>query len=235
MQHMILNTAQRVLEQCFFDFASRTMPSILMKRNWDCAASVELTKWTRLFSTKKGRVNLQVVRPQIDNDDLSELLVIVSKLRRTAVHRLPVTARGVSQFLDSAVKLANLLGETSRAGQLEELWSDVNSKVNAMELNKNVLEDTVTRELQDIQQKREELDRLEAELTQGMLKDDLDNKTLIGQLLEDSLQGIFSKGKKKEEVGDKEKDDDDEDNDEEGEEEEDEEDDNEGEGEEEYG
>jgi hypothetical protein len=78
-----------------------------------------------------------------------------------------------------------------RAAQLEELQSDVDSKIKAMELNKNVLEDTASSKLQDIQRQREELDRMEAKLIEETLQQDLDNKALIGQLLEDSVRGIF--------------------------------------------
>ena len=57
-----------------------------------------------------------------------------------------------------------------------------------MELNKNVLEDTVSCRLREIQEKREELDRMEAEVIRKMLRDDMDNKLLIGQQLDNSVQ-----------------------------------------------
>ncbi len=91
------------------------------------------------------------------------------------------------------MRLAQILHDNLRATQLEEVLSEVDSKIEAMELNKNVLEDTASHKLQEIQRRREELDRLEAELIQRMLQDDLDNKALVAQLLEDSVRGIFAK------------------------------------------
>jgi uncharacterized protein (DUF342 family) len=84
-----------------------------------------------------------------------------------AVHRLPTMAGGISRLLKAAVELTQILQDDWRAAQLEELRSEV---INAMEMNENLLEDTVSRNIRQIQQKREELDRIEAELIQGMIK-----------------------------------------------------------------
>jgi len=172
------------------------MPSVLREKKWDCPAAAELTQWTKIFRNKAGKLRLHTLPMDHATEEVQALLIEVSKLRHTAVHRLPTTARGVCELLGSAVKLAQILQDNLRAAQLEELLSDVKSKVEAMELSKNVLEDTVSRELEEIQRKREELDRMEAKLIQGMLKDDMDNKALIGQLLEESVRGIFSKEKR---------------------------------------
>lgn len=201
-QHMILNKAQQVLEEYCFDFATTSMPLILQEKRWDCPAAVELTQWTKIFQTRKDKLRLHTVPTDFGTKEMKELLTTVSNLRHTAVHRLPTTARGVSQLLESAMKLAQILQDDLRAAQLEELWCDVNSQIKAMELNKNVLEDTVSGKLQDIQRKRGELDRMEVELIQGMLKDDMDNNALIGQLLGDSIRRIF--GKREEEADKKE-------------------------------
>lgn len=185
-QHLILNTAQQILEECCFSFASISMPSVLQQKRWDCSTAGELTQWTKLF--RKGKDRPYTAALDFKN---KELLKEVSNLRHTAVHRLPTTARGVSQLLKSATVFAQYLQDGLRAAQLEELQSDVDSKIKAMELNKNVLEDTASSKLQDIQRQREELDRMEAKLIEDILREDLDNKALIGQLLEDSVRGIF--------------------------------------------
>jgi len=170
-----------------FDFATTSIPVVLQEKGWDCPDAVELTQWTKLFR----RENPRYYTPAIEFKD-KELLKMVSNLRHTAVHRLPTTARGISQLLDSAMTFAQHLHDDLRAAQLEELQSEVESKIKAMELNKNVLEDTASSKLQDIQRQREELDRMETKLVKEMLQEDVDNKTLIGQLLEDSVRDIFS-------------------------------------------
>lgn len=146
-----------------------------------------------MFRVRDGRLCHPMFPAELGTPEAQGLLMAVSKLRHTAVHRLPTTARGISQLLESALKLARVLGDDWRATQLEELWSDVNSKIKAMELNKNVLEDMASNELRRIHQKRAELDMMEAEVIQKMLTDDMDNKALIGRLLEESVHDIFSK------------------------------------------
>lgn len=176
------------------------MPSVLREKNWDCPMAVELTKWTKLFRKGKGKLTAQTSPIDFASEEAHKTLTAVTRLRHTAVHRLPTTARGISQLLDAAVKLAQALQDNLRAAQLDELRSEVNTQIEALELKKNVLEDTVSTELR---RKREELERMETELIQKMLKDDMCNKTLIGCLLEDSVRRIF-RGEKQNE-GDKEK------------------------------
>jgi len=191
VQHLILTTAQRVLEECCFKFAETWLPSILKSRGWECAEAVELTKWTRLLIKRSGS-DLPVHALKLSGSSLNDVLLSTNKLRHTAVHRLPTTARGVGQLIQSAVKLAETLQNSLRTAQLEELHYEIDSKIKAMELNKNVLEDSLSHELQEIRQQREALDRKEKDLIANMLREDLENKSLIGILLEESVRNIFA-------------------------------------------
>lgn len=120
------------------------MPSVLQEKKWDCPDAVELNQWTKIFRAKPAQSHLQTLSAGLSTKDTRSLLVVISNLRHTAVHRLPTTAKGVSRLLESAVKFTQILQDNFRAAQLEELLSDVNSKLTAMELNKNVLEDTLS-------------------------------------------------------------------------------------------
>ncbi|KAF4878826.1 hypothetical protein CGCSCA1_v002223 [Colletotrichum siamense] len=162
-QHVILTTAQTVLEECCFDFANKTIPDALSERGWDCASAVELTKWARILHKEL---------PQ-------------------AVHRLRTTARGISRLLESAVGLAEALNDVARAAQLEELKSELDGKVKAMEMSKNVLEDRAAAGLEEIRRQREELDRQEKQLVLDMLTEDREYKDLVGKLLVASVKDIF--------------------------------------------
>ena len=193
-QHLILTKAQQVLEECCFDYATVSMQSVLRDKKWDCPAAVELTQWTKILRKRK-HFRRESLALEVGGAKGGDILTKVSNLRHTAVHRLPTTARGVSQLLEASVRFAQVLQDGLRAAQLEELLSDLNSQIKALELYKNVLEDTASRKLEDIQRRRDELDRMERELIEGMLKDDVDQKVLIGQLLEDSVRDIFSSGK----------------------------------------
>jgi hypothetical protein len=98
------------------------------------------------------------------------------------------------------MKLAEALQDTVRTAQLEDLQYEIDSKIKAMELNKNVLENTLAQELRDIARQREELDRKEKGLIEGMKRDDAENKVLVGVLLSDSVRRIFG-GVEKEKEG----------------------------------
>jgi hypothetical protein len=74
---------------------------------------------------------------------------------------------------------------------VQEIHHEINSKIKAMELNKNVLEDELNTQLREIQRQREELDRKEKDVTVTTLREDMENKTLIGLLLEEAVQKIF--------------------------------------------
>jgi DNA anti-recombination protein RmuC len=184
-----LTAAQHVLEECCFDFGRRLLPKILEDHGWDCAEAVELSIWTRILADASHLLSLHALEAR--GILLKDILSSACNLRNTAVHRLPTTARGISQFVQSALRLAETLQDNHRAAQLEELHHNIDSRIKAMELNKNVLEDTLNSQLQEIQRQREELDNKEKELIATMLKEDHENQSLIGSSLEESVRKIF--------------------------------------------
>jgi hypothetical protein len=60
-----------------------------------------------------------------------------------------------------------------------------------MELIKNALEDQLHSQIHDICRQRQELDKNEREVIAIIVKEDLQNKTLIDRLLEESVRDIF--------------------------------------------
>ncbi|KXH43077.1 hypothetical protein CSIM01_01831 [Colletotrichum simmondsii] len=190
-QHDILTTTQRVLEECCFDFATKWIPHVLQSQGWDCPSAVELTKWTKVFN--RASLNLPAHATAPANTPIKGVLFRTHQLRHTAVHRLPTTAREVSQHLRTALKVAETLQDVSRAAQLEDLMSEVDEKIKAMVLTKNVLENRTLFSLDDIRRLREELDRQEKQLIENMVSEDRDHKALIGRLLEAAVDDIFEK------------------------------------------
>ncbi|KAK1675199.1 hypothetical protein BDP55DRAFT_159999 [Colletotrichum godetiae] len=190
-QHNILTTVQRILEDCCFDFATKWIPHVLQGQGWDCSSAVELTKWTSVFSTTGLKLPAHATTPA--GTSIKEILFHTHQLRHTAVHRLPTTARGVNQHLRAALRVAEALQDVSRAAQLEDLVSEVDEKIKAMVLTKNVLENRTLFSLDDIRRQREELDRQEKEVIESMVKEDSDHKALIGRLLEAAVDDIFEK------------------------------------------
>ncbi|GJC79767.1 hypothetical protein ColLi_02605 [Colletotrichum liriopes] len=190
-QHAILTNAQKVLEECCFDFANRWIPEVVQQKGWDCASAVELTKWAKTFDkqvTKSLSHAIATTSPSI-----TEALYPTHELRHTAVHRLLTPARRISQMLRAALKLAEALQDFTRAAQLEDLVSEVDVKIKTMELTKNALENRAFTQLEEIRRQREELDRQEKGLIEEMVKEDRDHKALIGRLLEASVKDIFER------------------------------------------
>ncbi|KAF6831255.1 hypothetical protein CMUS01_07414 [Colletotrichum musicola] len=167
-QHRILTTARTILEECCFDFATRWLPDILKGNGWQCACA-------RLA------------------DKLRNNFHITHTLRNTAVHRAPVKARSVSKSLQGAINLAAALRDTPRASQLGELKTALDGKLEAMELMKKAAEDYVTAQVVSIRRQKEELDRQEKALIDGMLKDNREHKELAGHLLDMSVTEIIGK------------------------------------------
>jgi DNA polymerase kappa len=172
-QHAILLKVQSVLEDCCFEFVRKWQPSILEDRAWDCAAAVELTKWTRMLAKKAEKFPEHAFK--IGNAPLTDILFATHKLRHTAVHRLPTTCRGVEALVESAVILAETLQDPLRTAKLEDLRLEIDSKIRSMELNKNVLENSLSQELQKIQRQRDDLDLQEKKVRERIVRDDCEN------------------------------------------------------------
>lgn len=192
IQHLILTTVQRQLEECCFDFAAKWFPSLLEENKWDCAESVELTKWIRILTKRCDKLPASA----IDDDPempLKKVLSSTTVLRHTAVHRLPTSAQGIYKMIQSASRLAQTLGDHSRASELENLHLEIGSRIRDMELNKNFLENRLDEQLQAISEQRAELDRRERDAVATMLQSDQHNKQLIGLFLEDAIMIAFGR------------------------------------------
>ncbi|EIT73342.1 hypothetical protein AO1008_04516 [Aspergillus oryzae 100-8] len=191
-QHSILSQVQQVLEEGCFDFTKKWLPSELEDNGWDCAAAVELTKWTKLF--KKWSSQLPDGSLQCSGPEFHARLAEVAGIRHTAVHRAPITARAVDAFIVSAVRLTEALRDSQRTSQLVNLHLDIQAKVNAMEFSKNALEGDLRREWEAIQRQGEELERKKVELRTKIIANDNEIKVLMGLLVKKSIERIFRGG-----------------------------------------
>ncbi|KAI0594792.1 hypothetical protein F4775DRAFT_595926 [Biscogniauxia sp. FL1348] len=196
VQHLILNEAQRLLEESCFQFAQRWFPSVLEEKGWNYASSLELTKWTQVIASEAGAMPTEAFN--MGEKKLNEVLFATHALRHSAVHRLPATARGVMDMVRSGVAMASVLGDIKRAAQLEVMCDEVASKAKSFEVYKNALENVTKMRLDSIQRQREELDQQEKDVVQGMLKDDAKYKVLMGDLLEEEIAKILQENREQE-------------------------------------
>jgi hypothetical protein len=96
-------------------------------------------------------------------------------------------------MIQSATRLARILGDIPRATKLRNLEVEVEGRIRDMELNKNFLENRLDEQLRAISERRAELDRQEQEAIAIMLKEDHENRLLIGSLLEESCREAFER------------------------------------------
>jgi hypothetical protein len=167
---------------------------LLEEKKWNCPEAAELTKWTRILARLAEQGANKLPSHAINNDSsvpLAKVLFSTASLRHSAVHRLPTSARGIDQMIQAASKFAKTLRDPLRTAQLEDLHREMESRIRDMELNKNFLENRLEDELQKINEQRAELDEREKNAVTAMLRDDLENKSLIGNLLEASVERIF--------------------------------------------
>ncbi|KAK5092637.1 hypothetical protein LTR70_009168 [Exophiala xenobiotica] len=189
-QHTILNAAQRALEECCFEFAREWLPEVLDSRGWDCAAAVELTNWLPVIRKHANQIPAAAITLP-DGSTLTQTLSATHRLRHAAVHRLPTPARELNKSIQCALALASALQDSKRAAQFDALHAETESKIRAMELHKNALEDTLRLDLESIAARRKELDRQEAACIDKMLADDRENKALIARLLAEFVPRAF--------------------------------------------
>jgi uncharacterized protein YPO0396 len=176
---------------------AKWLPSLLEDNKWDCPEAVELTKWTRILARRLNKIPAHA----ITNDSavsLHEIFFSTNELRHTAVHRLSTSAKGIHKMIQSASRLARTLGDNKRAAHLRHLELEIEGRIRDMELNKNFLENRLDEQLRAIGERRAELDRLEQEAIATMLKEDRENRILIGSLLEGSCMDAFDMDKVRE-------------------------------------
>jgi len=128
---------------------------------------------------------------ELRDSSLHEILSSTNKVRHTAVHRLPTTTRGIDQLIQYAMKLAIALRGPLRVARLGELHSDIGSKIRALELIKNTMEDDISRKLQETHQQISNSDREEKEYLAKMLDEHLKNKSLLELFFEESARKIL--------------------------------------------
>lgn len=157
IQYLVLTRALQLLEECCYNFSTQWLPELLVQRRWDCKEAVELNKWTHAAAKR-----LDKLPSAFANDStlsLANVLISANKLRHSAVHRLPTTAKGILEMVHSATRFARVLRDTTREQQFNELHRELEGKIRALDLNKNFLETNLEQELQDIAKQRRVLDQ----------------------------------------------------------------------------
>ena len=97
VHHHLLVKIQNLLEGVCYSFGQRELGQILDKRQWDCAESVEFSRWPKVPFSHPDKFPAIAIAEL--GKPLAQLLDSIIHLRHTAVHRLRVTVTRVEQFL----------------------------------------------------------------------------------------------------------------------------------------
>lgn len=154
-------------------------------QKWHEAESIELTEWTKKFSKSKSVPPSAIKR--IAGKSTSEVLFGTSKLRHSAVHRLPCSAAGVLEMLSAAIIFAEALKDSKRAERVMEIRVNLEASIEEIVQHQNLLERKLTDQLEDIARRRAELDEMERSSIEEMLESDKKQRTEVGTAFESFL------------------------------------------------
>ena len=154
VQLKLLVNVQTVLERACFKFAEKWSPDALDVEQWDCADSAELCKWMRLF---KGHRLMPGLRKAKIRKPTSRLCDSLAQLRHTAVHRHPVSAREIEQFLNDSKSLVTLLKDTASIKFLTALQRKTRTAIENLERNKHDLQAELQTMVRCVDAERSEL------------------------------------------------------------------------------
>lgn len=184
IQHKLLVYLQNLLERACYDFGVHAMSSTLRDRQWSCAESVELNRWTEEFFKRK----YILANAGHTGVSLDEVLRSVANIRHTAVHRLRVSAKAIQQFLLDAETLATLLKNHLYTEKIGKLRRDTQTIIEELEQNKHFLRSRLDETLQRIASQRAELEIMEAMAVAKMKKEDDEYQTLADRSFEEAIE-----------------------------------------------
>ncbi|KAH0562157.1 hypothetical protein GP486_003143 [Trichoglossum hirsutum] len=183
-QHRILTTAQSILERSCFNFGTTWLPNLMSSHNWTDPEAVELTKWTKLLYKHQRDIPPAALNYEsIGTLSFRDVLASTDQIRHSAVHRLHTSAKGIAHMLASAVTLTKMLRDTDATRKLEAIAGKLAESIEEAEWDTAILENKLAKTLAVLANRRAELDVLEKEAIENVLKEDRENKSTIGSTL----------------------------------------------------
>jgi hypothetical protein len=190
-QHIILPSAQRILEECCFEFAVKWAPDVLARNQWDCPEAVELNKITAALIDVCQQLPDGAVFPSL-SVPLKQILRGTDDIRHSAVHRIRQTAQAVEKMIDVACQLAQALQDEQRLRTLQNLLQAIHQTILQRNIEKNNLCQTFNQEREDIMRLRHQLDRREEAALALMIKQDEKDSLSTALILETIAKKIFA-------------------------------------------
>ncbi len=182
-QHLMTTEIQRLLERSCFYFATKYLPNILQVRKWISPEAGELSKWILIL--EKHYIELSKHCANIESEaSLRSLFAQVNTLRHSAVHRLPFTATEMIGKVQSSARFAAVVGDEDLSLRLTTLYHELETKNNAFELDKTLLYEKYTQKVQEVYQRRNQLEQMEKSALATVIGKHKSNELRVGALFE---------------------------------------------------
>ncbi|KID81387.1 ubiquinol-cytochrome-c reductase cytochrome c1 [Metarhizium guizhouense ARSEF 977] len=155
---------QTAMEHCCFYFSQKYLPDVLENRGWDCPVATTLDRWVEAIGSSKFFVASHKSGCQ-STTAIGEILRSTAHIREVTIHRVGISTERLRKCLESAIALAEVLGQDQQSQQQPELRSlaaQVRSSIQDLEdwdLGQQLFLDA---ERSNIAKQRAKLDELEA-------------------------------------------------------------------------
>ena len=159
-QHRILTFVQSTLEECCLEFGQSWAPHLMKVHKWDEPESIELTEWIKTFTKCTKDLPPSATRP-IAGKTLNQVLSDTTRLRHTAVHRIPTTVKRIMGMLHAANDFALALKDTVRAALIKTIKEQLAASINTLFQSQALLQHKVSGQLKVAARGRTVLDKLE--------------------------------------------------------------------------
>ncbi|KAH7111809.1 hypothetical protein B0J11DRAFT_190976 [Dendryphion nanum] len=169
VHHQLLVTTQETLEKACYAFAEKSLGGVLQREGWECAEAVELNRWTDVFQIYQNEFNPEGLKRI--GMPFHDLLGAVTKLRHTAVHRIHITAKEVSELVYRAELLAILLQEEAYVQKISDLRSKTETMVDKLEKHKVSLESRLAETRRLFASKKADLEMQERDAMEKLLQE----------------------------------------------------------------
>lgn len=171
MQHRLMVSIQTMLEQACFEYLQRNHPEVLTNRykvEIDCPESLELNHYiialgrlARFDQRKVGGLH----------KDLSLIYRAMIDVRNHAVHRNRVSINDLQMLLHDAAALVKLMKIDKAHSRLTRMRNEVKLVRRRVAKEQRRIESEFLNVVKDLAAKRAELDRLEKEALEAMVKE----------------------------------------------------------------
>lgn len=121
VQHYILTTVQRILEEGCFAFASRWAEKAIYNKNWTCPEQVELKTWR---DELHNLIPPEAIIPEL-RVYLASALRDAVIIRNAATHRQRCTNFEIKKFTLQATKLMEIFDDITRQSKFHRLWTAI--------------------------------------------------------------------------------------------------------------